>query len=220
MSESNFREIQLNTKQVVFLFMACVVALLGVFLLGVQVGHGVSNDGTTAAAGVVVDPAIEPPAPTVLPSPTVPKPTDFGGISSLPAQGDSKGTAAAPPNPPVEVPPVTPPPAKSAAPPAAKPEPAAAAQAKPAAATAKPSAAEKPASPTAIWYVQIDSFSSKENAEKQLSLLKSKGHDAVVFTAPGSGARYKTRIGPMERNAADALKNRLSREGFSPAVIK
>ena len=51
MSESNFREIQLNTKQVVFLFMACVVALLGVFLLGVSVGHGVSSDGTTAAAG-------------------------------------------------------------------------------------------------------------------------------------------------------------------------
>jgi cell division septation protein DedD len=219
MSESNFREIQLNTKQVVFLFMACVVALLGVFLLGVQVGHGVSSEGTTAAAGVV-DPATEPPAPTVLPSPTVPKPTDFGGIGSLPAQGDSKGTAAAPPNPPAEVPPVTTPTAKHAETPAPKPEPAAAAPAKPAAATAKPSVAEKAGSPTAIWYVQIDSFSSKENADKQLNLLKSKGHDAVVFTAPGSGARYKTRIGPMERNAADALKNRLSREGFSPAVIK
>ena len=216
MSESNFREIQLNTKQVVFLFMACVVALLGVFLLGVQVGHGVSNDGTTAAAGVV-DPATEPPVPTVLPSPTVPKPTDFGGIGSLPAQGDSKGTAAAPPSPAAEVPPVTTPAAKPAEPPAPKPDPAAA---KPAATTAKPSGAEKAASPTAIWYVQIDSFSSKENADKQLNLLKSKNLDAVVFTAPGGGARYKTRIGPMERNAADALKNRLSREGFNPAVIK
>jgi len=219
MSESNFREIQLNTKQVVFLFMACVVALLGVFLLGVSVGHGVSNDGTTAAASVA-DPATEPPAPTVLPSPTVPKPTDFGGIGSLPAQGDSKATAAAPPNPPAEVPPVTTTPAKPADAPAPKPEPAAAAPAKPAASTAKPAGAEKPASPTAVWYVQIDSFGSKDNADKQVSLLKSKGHDAVVFTAPGGGARYKTRIGPMERNAADALKNRLSREGFSPAVIK
>lgn len=219
MSESNFREIQLNTKQVVFLFMACVVALLGVFLLGVQVGHGVSSDGTTAAAGAV-DPATEPPAPTVLPSPTVPKPTDFVGIGSLPAQGDSKGTAAAPPTPPAEVPPVTTPPAKPAETPAPKPEPPAAAPAKPAAATAKPSGPEKAASPTAIWYVQTNSFGSKENADKEVNLLKSKGHEAFVFTAPGAGARYKSRIGPMERNAADALKNRLSREGFSPAVIK
>ncbi len=219
MSESNFREIQLNTKQVVFLFMACVVALLGVFLLGVQVGHGVSNDGSAAAASVV-DPATESPVPTVLPSPTVTKPDDFDGIGSLAAQGGSKGAVAATPNAPAEVPPVTASPAKPAEPPAPKPEPAAAAPAKPAAATAKPSGAEKTASPTAIWYVQIDSFSSKERAEKQLSLLKSKNLDAVVFTAPGSGARYKTRIGPMERNAADSLKNRLSREGFNPAVIK
>jgi cell division septation protein DedD len=219
MSESNFREIQLNTKQVVFLFMACVVALLGVFLLGVQVGHGVSNDGTTAAASVS-DPTTEPPVPTVLPSPTVAKPTDFDGIASLPAQGDGKGAAAAPATPPAEVPPVTTSPAKPAETPAPKPQPAPDAPAKSAAATSKPSGADKAASPTAIWYVQIDSFSSRDNADKQLATLKGKGLDAVVFVAPGSGARYKTRIGPMERNTADALKNRLSREGFKPTVLK
>jgi cell division septation protein DedD len=218
MSESNFREIQLNTKQVVFLFMACVVALLGVFLLGVQVGHGVTNDGSAAAAATV-DPANEPPAPTVLPPKTTPKPTDFVGIGSLPTQGDSKSAEAPPPNPPADVPQATPSPAKPAEAPAPKPEPAAA-SAKPPAAPARPAAAEKPASPTAIWYVQIDSFSSKENADKQASQLTSKGYEAFVLTAPGGGARYKTRIGPMERNTADALKNRLSREGFRPAVIK
>ena len=35
MSEPGFREIQLNTKQVVFLFMACIVAAVAIFLLGV-----------------------------------------------------------------------------------------------------------------------------------------------------------------------------------------
>ena len=216
MSESNFREIQLNTKQVVFLFMACVVALLGVFLLGVSVGHGVTNDGAAAAAAPV-DPANELPAPTVLPKPTTPQPNDFGAIGALPTQGDSKGTAATPPNPPADVPPAAAP-AKPAETPAPKPEPAA--PARPVAAPPKPSATEKPISATAVWFVQVDSFSSKENADKQASQLKSKGHNAFVLTAPGGGARYKTRIGPMERNTADALKNRLSREGFRPAVIK
>jgi cell division septation protein DedD len=212
MSESNFREIQLNTKQVVFLFMACVVALLGVFLLGVQVGHGVSNDGTAAAAGAG-DPANDPPVPTVLPPATSPKPGDFDAYGGLAGRGDSKATPATPPNPPADVPPETTPAAKPAATPAPKATPAAAAP-------SRPAATENPVSATAIWYVQTNSFSSKENADKELNQLKSKGHDAFVFTAPGGGARYKTRIGPLERNAADALKNRLSREGFRPTVIK
>ena len=212
MSESNFREIQLNTKQVVFLFMACVVTLLGVFLLGVSVGHGVSNDGTTAAAGVA-DPANEPPAPAVLPPATTPRSTDFSGIEQLAGKSDGKATPSTPPNPSADVPPETTPAARSAETAASKPTPAAAA-------SAKPAGAEKADSATAIWYVQTNSFSSKENAQKELNLLKSKGHEAVVFTAPGGGARYKTRVGPMERNAADALKNRLSREGFKPTVIK
>jgi cell division septation protein DedD len=212
MSESNFREIQLNTKQVVFLFMACVVALLGVFLLGVQVGHGVSNDGTTAAAGAG-DPANEAPAPTVLPPATTPKSTDFSGIEQLAGKGDVKAAPSTPPNPSADVPPETAP--------TAKPTETAAPKATPAAAAPANSArAEKPGSATAIWYVQTNSFSSKDNAQKELNLLKSQGHEAFVFTAPGGGARFKTRIGPMERNAADALKNRLSREGFRPTVIK
>jgi cell division protein FtsN len=210
MSESNFREIQLNTKQVVFLFMACVVALLGVFLLGVQVGHGVSNDGNAAAAAAG-DPANDPPAPTVLPPQTTPKPFTYD--QELKGKGDAKSAPATPPNPVADVPPETPPATKPAETPAPKPTPAAAAP-------AKSAAAEKPVSATAIWYVQTNSFSSKENADKELNQLKSKGLEPFVFTAPGGGARYKTRIGPMERNAADALKNRLSREGFSPTVIK
>ncbi len=44
MSEPGFREIQLNTKQVVFLFIAVVTAAVGIFLLGVSVGKGVTPD--------------------------------------------------------------------------------------------------------------------------------------------------------------------------------
>src|SRR6188508_2364050 len=112
MSESNFREIQLNTKQVVFLFMACVVALLGVFLLGVSVGHGVSSDGTTAAAGAG-DSANEPPVPTVLPPATTPKP--FSYDQELKGKGAAPAT---PPNPAADIPPETTPAAKPAQTPA------------------------------------------------------------------------------------------------------
>lgn len=213
MSESNFREIQLNTKQVVFLFMACVVALLGVFLLGVQVGHGVSNDGTNAAASVS-EPVNEPPLPTPMPSPTTPKPGDFAGYGGL-DKADGKPATAATSNPPTDTAPATAPAPK----PAGTPAPAAPAAVAPAKPAAKPSE-DKSLSPTAIWFVQVDSFGSKENADKQVALLKSKGQAAFVFTAPGGGAKYKTRIGPMERNAADSLKNRLSREGLHPTVIK
>jgi cell division septation protein DedD len=212
MSESNFREIQLNTKQVVFLFMACVVVLLGVFLLGVQVGHGVSGNGTTTAAAAG-DPANDAPVPTILPPPTIPKPTDFGAYGALAGKGD-KPTSATPPNPAADAPPETTPAAKPAETPAPKPTPAASGP-------NKPAAADKPNSDTAIWFVQVDSFSSRGNAEKQLAQLKSRGHgNAFVFTAPGGGARFKTRIGPMERDAADSLKARLSRDGLRPTVIK
>ena len=215
MSESNFREIQLNTKQVVFLFMACVVALLGVFLLGVSVGHGVSNDGTTAAAGAT-EPANDPPVPTVMPGPTQTKKDDFQAYGGL-DKADGKAAPATTPNPPTDTGPATTPAVKPAETPAPKAAPAAEAPAKP---TAKPSEDKPVVSPTAVWFVQVDSFGSKENAEKQVGALKSKGQPAFVFTASGGGAKYKTRIGPMERNAADSLKNRLSREGFRPTVIK
>ena len=41
MADSGIREIQLSGKQLVFLFMASVVLIVSVFLLGVSVGRGV-----------------------------------------------------------------------------------------------------------------------------------------------------------------------------------
>ena len=43
-SDDAFHEIQLNGKQLVFLFMAAVVAMVVIFLLGVLVGRGVRNE--------------------------------------------------------------------------------------------------------------------------------------------------------------------------------
>ncbi len=54
MSDEGFHEIQLNGKQLVFLFMAATVVSVVIFLCGVMVGRGVRAQQVAAA-----DPAAE-----------------------------------------------------------------------------------------------------------------------------------------------------------------
>ena len=83
MSEPGFREIQLNTKQVVFLFIAGLAVLVGIFLLGVQAGRGVSPEraGETVQAP---DPAADVTASGVMPPATSPKPDELKYHDELP----------------------------------------------------------------------------------------------------------------------------------------
>jgi cell division protein FtsN len=62
MADEGFREIQLNGKQLVFLFMAAVVFSVVIFLSGVMVGRGVRPPGTVVAAATTEIP-IDPTAP-------------------------------------------------------------------------------------------------------------------------------------------------------------
>lgn len=67
MNDEGFREIQLNGKQLVFLFMAATVILVVSFLFGVLVGRGVHTPETvvqTSGSGVVPDPVAEAPEPS------------------------------------------------------------------------------------------------------------------------------------------------------------
>ena len=48
MSDEGFHEIQLNGKQLVFLFMAATVVSVVIFLCGVMVGRGVRRRGLVA----------------------------------------------------------------------------------------------------------------------------------------------------------------------------
>src|SRR3954469_19733735 len=62
--EDSFREIQLSGKQLVFLFMAVIVILVGVFLMGLQVGRGVLlARGVPGGEAPVGANAAEPPPP-------------------------------------------------------------------------------------------------------------------------------------------------------------
>jgi len=216
MSEPGFREIQLNTKQVVFLFIAGLAVLVGIFLLGVQAGRGVSPE----RAGETVqtpDPAADVTASGVMPPATSPKPDELKYHDELQNKGAAK-TPTAPPTPP-DAPPE--PAAKPTPTPTSTPAASASAPAKPTPtpASAKPTPA--PATAKGSIYVQVDSFGSRDNANRQVGQLKAKGITAVIVEALGPGPRYKVRVGPYaDLPAAEAMRARLRKEGFDPSVIR
>src|SRR5437899_5782523 len=62
--DDGFHEIQLNGKQLVFLFMAATVVSVVIFLCGVLVGRGVRTERTVAQSAALS----ESPAPDIRPS--------------------------------------------------------------------------------------------------------------------------------------------------------
>ena len=84
--DEGFHEIQLNGKQLVFLFMAATVVSVVIFLCGVLVGRGVRSQlaggsDTTVASN----------------EETTPTPTQPAAPVSAPAPGSDPTTVAAPP---------------------------------------------------------------------------------------------------------------------------
>ena len=57
MSDEGLHEIQLNGKQLVFLFMTATVVAVVIFLCGVMVGRGVPAQRGTPVAPIVTTPA-------------------------------------------------------------------------------------------------------------------------------------------------------------------
>ena len=73
MSDEGFHEIQLNGKQLVFLFMFATVVLVGTFLCGVMVGRGVRAERGDQSAQTTDAPAATTPPPTsATPPPSAP----------------------------------------------------------------------------------------------------------------------------------------------------
>ena len=69
MADEAFHEIQLNGKQLVFLFMAATVVAVVIFLMGVMVGRGVATPRTAQSAGLTAEAAIDPTAVVQPPPP-------------------------------------------------------------------------------------------------------------------------------------------------------
>ncbi len=236
LADDGFHEIQLNGKQLVFLFILTASVLVATFLMGVKVGRGVPLDrgveggdafasatppeaatpSQPAAAGG--PPAAEPPAPA-------PEPDDElsyakrlqGDQSAAPAEKLKAPSPASQPSAPaggaqatapkVTNPPVsTPPPATVAAPGTAS---------KPA-----PAATADGGRPGA-FIVQLTALKVRSEAVTIVRGLVAKGYPAFVQDpAPGSPPLYRVQVGGFpDRDAASQAARRLEKEEqFKPYV--
>jgi cell division septation protein DedD len=213
MSDEGFHEIQLNGKQLVFLFMAATVVAVVVFLCGVMVGRGVPTRAATLGDGPQ-QASLDPTALEGLPS-----------SSATPDSGDAPATARETltypelledPNPPAETlapaadPAASPtsraPPTAPRTPPAVSPTTAparvpAAAAPQPAASTEPIAAAPRPAPKPA----------PEPAAPKPLP--------AAAAVAEPAGAGFVVQVAAVrQREEADTIARRLTGKGY-PAFV-
>ena len=239
MSDEGLREIQLNGKQLVFLFMSATVVAVVIFLCGVLVGQGVRTQQTLRAGtvtGSAADPTTQP--GTLAAPPTVP--STGSGAGSAPADAgplDYPRILGEGPDLPVErlstTQPSSSPVARVEEPapaiPAQRPEPPAQPRATPArpAASARPSApsaAPAPAEPTGAGFVvQVAAVREKDEADAMARRLTAKGYPAFV-TSPANGpARvFRVRVGKYtDRREAETIAGRLEKEEqFKPWITR
>lgn len=224
MAESGVREIQLSGKQLVFLFMASVVLVVVVFLLGVSVGRGARASAGTAAPPEVVatteQPIPAPPGTTAsVANLTYPRLSSSSGPAKV---GDPSAGSVSSANPPATTADtplmnVSAPPAslsKTAPAPGQTPKPETASALK----TPAPATASKPpvAAPGS-WFVQVESYRSKELADALIAKLKTKGYDAFIVDVPRP--LLHVRVGPYpQRSVADGVAVQLKKDGFSSLV--
>jgi cell division septation protein DedD len=241
--DEGFREIQLNGKQLVFLFMAATVVSVVIFLCGVLVGRGVR-----AQTGGVADNA---PISTVAET----TPTQVATPAPAPAAGSDPTTVAAPPpaadelsyfnrlerpdaapeqlkpTPEKTVAPVersapTPSPAAAAprTPPPPPPAPASEPARAPAPAAAPAAVAPSSAEPAGQGFaVQIAALNVRSEADAIAKRLSSKGYAAYVLApANGTPSVFRVRVGKFNtRREAETVAAKLQKEEqFKPWVTR
>lgn len=237
MSDEGFHEIQLNGKQLVFLFMFATVVLVGTFLCGVMVGRGVRAERGEQAA-VVADPPSTPAPAAATPPPASPTPAAAGKAQAAappePAEDDyydnltkqkpddeslkpaAKSKADAKPK--ADTPPAAP---KPAPPVTTAPAAAPAEKAKPSAPVADQS---QPAAITSGGFaVQITALRDRGEADAIVKRLVTKGYPAYVLNpVPGKPPVYRVQVGRYKnRGDADRIAGRLKKEEqFSPWVTR
>ena len=242
--DDGFHEIQLNGKQLVFLFMAATVVSVVIFLCGVLVGRGVKSDRATSSSdtstAVIPEAAPQPPAaapavpagsdPT---SATPPQAVDDGNLSYFNRLEKSNTTEnlkplpAPPPERPAEAPVraarATPPP-PAPPPPSAAPKPAAAAPAAPpkkeeAVPASQPAVAAAPGD----YAIQVAALREAGEADTIAKRLVSKGYSAYVLTPPdGKPNVFRVRIGSFKtRRDAEVVASKLQKEEqFKPWITR
>jgi len=232
--DDGFHEIQLNGKQLVFLFMAATVVSVVIFLCGVLVGRGVKTEraassGETASGAVIPD---APPPPTsTAPIPvgsdptnaTPPPAVDDGNLTyfnRLEKRNTTEELKPAPPErraaeAPARAAHVTPPPATVPKPVAAAPKEEAVAAPPPAPATDVPARDG--------YAIQVAALREPGEADTIAKHLVSKGYGAYVLTPPdGRPNVYRVRIGTFKtRREAEVIASKLQKEEqFKPWITR
>jgi cell division septation protein DedD len=224
--DDGFHEIQLNGKQLVFLFMAVTVVSVVIFLSGVLVGRGVRM--ASAPVTEAADPrATEEQAP---PPPVESGNTPINREPDLKASGMLGG--APPAEPPLRA--EEEPTAKPEPIPEPAPEPTAPPEKKPPAEAPRTSPAPAPAGATTSAVATAPSAPAGKGFEIQLSAFRDrKGADAlasrlialdfpayVVPPSEGAPPLFRVRVGKFkERREADAAASRLKKEKFEPWIL-
>jgi cell division septation protein DedD len=232
--DNGFHEIQLNGKQLVFLFMAATVVSVVIFLCGVLVGRGVRAEraATVARAGEteVATPDIVPSqeaastqAPAGSDPRTVPPPSGSEDLSYF-NRLEKKGQPAE------DLKPATEKPARSAtrrateaAPVEAAPFSAQSASGEAAGKSAEPADAVAADPGGAGFALQITALRERGEAESIAKRLSAKGYSAYVLTpAAGSPSVYRVRVGKFKtRREAQVIASKLQKEEqFTPWITR
>jgi len=233
--DEGFHEIQLNGKQLVFLFIAATVVSVVIFLCGVLVGRGVRAGQSTIAdvspASTIADTSSQQPAAVPAPTPAGSDPT---AAAPPPAAGDdlsyferlqksktpseqlkpgSEQKAPAVERPAPVAARETPPPAPKESAPAPAPAPAQA----PVVDAARPEPAGQG------FAVQIAALNVRSEADAIAKRLSSKGYAAYVLApADGTPSVFRVRVGKFPtRREAESIAARLQKEEqFKPWVTR
>ena len=237
MVDEGLREIQLNGKQLVFLFMASTVVAVVIFLCGVMVGRGVRAQRASEVTEVSVDAPTDPTAPTHAPAAA----TTSAPASSSNAPVAAQETLTYPDRlegqePPDETLKRSVAPAASAVaprPPVRTPVVPLSAPAKTALATrskrlnleptnaASPQVAGEPAGKGFV--VQVAAVNDRGDAEVIARRLAGKGYPSFV-TVPRSGTprMFRVRVGKYRnRREAESIATRLQKEEqFKPWITR
>ena len=219
MSEQGVREIQLNGKQLVFMFMTATVAAVVIFLCGVMVGRGVNTTRASAVAAVATEPTVDPTSTAAQPSQS--SSTDASSAAPVSSQEDLKELTYAKR---LEAP--EPPPEPAVEPVVASRVPAIAEQAK----VERPQAVAPatkgidPGEPQGNGFVvQVASLKSRGEADTIAKRLSSKGFPSFVTTPGSSGPKvFRVRVGKYtDRREAETVARKLEKEEqFKPWITR
>lgn len=228
-----FHEIQLNGKQLVFLFMAATVVSVVIFLCGVLVGRGVraqrgvqaaeaamSEEPTPATSALTPDttPAAVPTLSDARPPETPSETTYFPRLEGQTPPNEELRPArvpAASPQLPVDT-------GRAPAPATTTTASAASTAATATSVASPPLPAAGPAA-TSGWVVQLAALNDRGEAEAIARRLVSKGYEAFVVSPPsGNPSVFRVRVGTFPtRREADTIGAKLKKEEqFEPWVTR